>query len=107
MHASTAIELNPQVFACATLHAKSWCLFVCHLYTLPGKEGPGEYNPSPSWLWQCLRLNASHNLARVQKLFEPLVSLQSLQPNPSCLPVLMWALAQESWQSCLQTRHVW
>jgi len=46
MHASTAIELNPQVFACATLHAKSWCLFVCHLYTLPGKEGPGSTTPA-------------------------------------------------------------
>ena len=45
MHASTAIELNPQVFACATLHAKSWCLFVCHLYTMPGKEGPGSTTP--------------------------------------------------------------
>ena len=46
MHASTAIELNPKVFACATLHAKSWCLFVCHLYTLPGKERPGSTTPA-------------------------------------------------------------
>ena len=46
MHAPTAIELNPQVFAGATLHAKSRCLFVCHLYTLPGKEGPGSTTPA-------------------------------------------------------------
>ena len=56
-------------FACATIYAKSWCLFVCHLYMLQGKERAGEYIPSPSWLWQCLRLNASHSLARVQNLF--------------------------------------
>ena len=46
MHASTAIELNPQVFACATLYAKSWCLFVCHLHTMQGKEGPGSTTPA-------------------------------------------------------------
>ena len=114
MHASTAIELNPHVIACATLHAKSWCLFVCHLYTLPGKEGPGSTTPAPPGSG---RLNASHSLARVQILFEPLVSKswstgscvqpQPLQPQLLLSAVWKWALAQESWQSCLQTRHVW
>ena len=46
MHASTAIEINPQVFACATLHATSWCLFVCRLYTRPGTKGRGV-QPQP------------------------------------------------------------
>ena len=71
MHASTAIELNPQFIACATLHAKSWCLFVCRLCTLPGKEGRGCTTPAPPG---CGRLNPSHGLARVQQLCEPLVS---------------------------------
>ena len=51
MHASTALALNPHVFACAARHAKSWCLFVCRLYTLPGKEGPG--NPTVFVLGTC------------------------------------------------------
>jgi len=46
MHASTAIELNQPFLACATLHAKSWCLFVCRLCTLPGKYGPGCTTPT-------------------------------------------------------------
>ena len=33
--------------ACAMLHAKSWCLFVCRLCTLPGKDGPGCTTPTP------------------------------------------------------------
>ena len=72
-----------------------------------GQGRAGEYNPSPSWLWQCLRLSASHSLARVPNLFEPLVSRQSLQPQLLLSTILKWALAQESWQSCMQTRHVW
>ena len=81
MHASTAIELNPQVF-CTRNALYQVVVLVC----LPpvhsaGQGKAGEYNPSPFWLWQRLRLNASHSLARVQNLFEPLVSIQSLQPQ--------------------------
>ena len=104
MHASTTIELNLQFIACATLHAKSWCLSVCRLYTLPGKEWPGSTTPAPPG---CGRLNASRSLARVKNLFEPLVSLQPRQPQLLLSAVLKWALALESWQSCLQTMHVW
>ena len=62
-HALTTIEFNPQFLACATLHAKSWCLFVCRLCALPGKEGPGCTTPTPLG---CGRLNASRGLARAQ-----------------------------------------
>ena len=71
MHASTTIEINPQVLACAMLYAKSWCLFVCRLCTLPGKEGPGCTTPAPLG---CGRLDASRGPSRVQSLCEPLVA---------------------------------
>ena len=107
MHASTAIELNPQVFACAHASRQVVVLVCLPPVHTAGQGRAGEYNPSPSWLWQCLRLNASHSLARVQNLFEPLVSLQSLQPQLLLSAILKWALAQESWHNRLQTRHVW
>ena len=75
MHASTTIELNPQFLACAMPHARSWCLFVCRLCTLPGKEGPGSTTPVPPG---CGQLNASRGVARVQILFEPRASKSCL-----------------------------
>ena len=92
MHASTTVELHPLFLARAMLHAKYWWVFVCRLCTLPGKEGPGCTTPAAPG---CGRLNVSHSLARVQNLFEPLVSkywstgsegLGMYNPNPSCLP---------------------
>ena len=65
MHASTTIELNPQVIAFAMLHAKSWCLFVCRLRTMPGKEGPRCTTPATPC---CGRLDASHGPSPSPKL---------------------------------------
>ena len=71
MHASTTIELNPQFLACAMPHAKSWCLFVCRLCTMQGKEGLGV-QPQPLLVVAGLMLATAQ--AQVQFLFEPLVS---------------------------------
>ena len=103
MRASTTIELNPQDIAWATLHAKTWCLFVCRLCTLPGKEGPGCTTRAPPG---CGRLNASHGLAGskicLNRLFQNLgrqaVKGWGVQPQALLSAVLKWALAQESWQ---------
>ena len=120
MHASTTIELDRQLLACATLHAKSWCLFVCHLYTLPGKEGPGSTTPalpgsgSASGLmlataWPGSKICGNHVIQNIVRRAVKGwgVHRQPLQPQPLLSAVLQWGLAQESWQICLRTRHVW
>ena len=99
MHVSSTIELNPQYLACATLHAKLCCLFFlpacacCRARKLLAARLDASCGPSPAYT--CLLPGGGQCRAGVYN------------PSPSCLPVLMWALAQESWQSCLQTRHVW
>ena len=108
VHVSSTIELNPQYLACATLHAKLCCLFFCPPVHAAGQGRARVYNPSPSLL--AARLDASCGPSPAYTCLLPgggQYTAGVYNPSPSCLPVLMWALAQESWQSCLQTRHVW
>ncbi len=114
MHASTAIKLNPQILACATLHAKSWrgaCLSAA-CARCRARKGRGV-QPQPLLVVAGLMLAAAWPGSKIclnhlfQNIGRRAVKGWGVQPQPLLPAVLKWALAQKSWASCLQNRHVW
>ena len=85
MHAGTALELNPQDVAYATLHAQSCCLFVCHLYTLPGKEGPGSTTQALPGCGSASGLMLATAWPGSNTCLNHLFHYRPCNPNSSCL----------------------